>query len=264
MIELRELTKRYGGTAVVRKVSLTVDKGELVVLVGGSGSGKTTTLKMINRLVEPTSGEVLIDGEPTTVVPGHVLRRKIGYVFQKIGLFPHMSVADNVATPLVLAGWEKERIDARVAEMLELVDLDPSIGTRSPRELSGGQQQRVGFARALAAEPRLMLLDEPFGALDPVTRDKLQQSFLAIRRKLGLTAIFVTHDMIEALLIADRICVMRDGEILQIGTPRELLEAPKDPYVEQLFEMPRRQAHVVARLVGGAGEGRAPGAGAAS
>ena len=251
MIELRRLTKRYGDTEVVRALSLTVAKGDLLVLLGGSGSGKTTTLKMINRLIEPTSGEVLIDGASTTSLEGHVLRRKIGYVFQKIGLFPHMSVADNVATPLTLAGWDRARIDERVSAMLELVDLEPSIGQRYPRELSGGQAQRVGFARALAAEPKLMLLDEPFGALDPVTRDKLQQSFLAIRRRLGLTAIFVTHDMVEALLIADRIAVMNQGRMVQIGTPRELLESPADDYVERLLEMPRRQARIVADLVRG-------------
>ena len=251
MIELRRLTKRCGDVEVVRALTLSVAKGDLLVLLGGSGSGKTTTLKMINRLIEPTSGEVRIDGAPTDGLEGHTLRRKIGYVFQKVGLFPHMSVAENVATPLTLAGWGKDRIDARVAEMLALVDLEPELAGRSPRELSGGQAQRVGFARALAAEPKLMLLDEPFGALDPVTRDKLQQSFLAIRRRLELTAIFVTHDMVEALLIADRIAVMKDGELVQIGTPRQLLESPADEYVERLFEMPRRQAHVVADLMAG-------------
>lgn len=251
MIELRRLSKRYGDTDVVRALSLSVGRGELLVLLGGSGSGKTTTLKMINRLIEPTSGEVLIDGVATTSLEGHVLRRKIGYVFQKIGLFPHMTVADNVATPLVLAGWNETQIQDRVAAMLELVDLDVAIGRRYPRELSGGQAQRVGFARALAAEPKLMLLDEPFGALDPLTRDKLQQSFLAIRQRLGLTAIFVTHDMVEALLIADRIAVMNQGTLVQVGTPRELLEAPADEYVERLLEMPRRQARFVADLASG-------------
>jgi osmoprotectant transport system ATP-binding protein len=249
MIELRRLTKCYGAATVVRAVSLTVAKGELLVLLGGSGSGKTTTLKMINRLIEPTSGEVRIDGESTSTAEGHTLRRKIGYVFQKIGLFPHMSVAENVATSLVLAAWDRERIEARVAEMLEMVDLAPSLADRLPHELSGGQQQRVGFARALAIEPRLMLLDEPFGALDPVTRAKLQQSFVDIRRRLELTAIFVTHDIVEALLIADRIAVMREGDLLQVGTPRELLDSPANDYVERLLEMPRRQARRVTDLM---------------
>lgn len=248
MIELRGLGKRYGATEVVRSLSLTIDEGEVVVLLGASGSGKTTTLKMINRLIEPTSGEAWIDGVRTDSLAGHVLRRKIGYVFQKVGLFPHMTVAENVAIPLVLAGWDRERIDARVLEMIELVELDPATLPRFPQELSGGQAQRVGFARALAAEPSVMLLDEPFGALDPLTRDRLQQSFLALRRRLGLTAVFVTHDMVEALLLADRVAVLKDGALVQVGTPRELLESPADPYVEELFEMPRRQARYVAEL----------------
>ena len=249
MIELRGLTKRYGDATVVREVSLTVETGELLVLLGGSGSGKTTTLKMINRLIEPTSGEVSIDGEPTSTTPEHVLRRRIGYVFQKIGLFPHMTVGDNVATPLNLAGWPEADVVARVAEMLELVELAPSLAGRFPRELSGGQQQRVGFARALAAKPGLMLLDEPFGALDPLTRDRLQRKFIEIRRDLGLTAVLVTHDMVEALLLADRIAVLREGELLQIGTPSELLASPADAYVEQLLEMPQRQARALASLM---------------
>ncbi|MBX3199902.1 MAG: ABC transporter ATP-binding protein [Labilithrix sp.] len=267
MIELRRLTKRYGDSVVVRELSLSVAKGELLVLLGGSGSGKTTTLKMVNRLIPPSSGEVRIDGASTDGLEGHVLRRKIGYVFQKIGLFPHMTVADNVATPLSLAGWDEERTTARVTEMLEMVDLEPSIAQRLPRELSGGQAQRVGFARALAAEPKLMLLDEPFGALDPVTRDKLQQEFLAIRRRLELTAVFVTHDMVEALLIADRIAVLKEGVLVQVGTPRELLDSPADEYVERLLEMPRRQARTVAELIAGppdepAATREAPGGGA--
>jgi osmoprotectant transport system ATP-binding protein len=255
MIELSHLSKRYGDAEVVRDLSLVVRAGELLVLVGGSGSGKTTTLKMINRLVEPTSGTVRIEGEPTSAVPGHELRRKIGYVFQRVGLFPHMTVGENVAVPLTLLRWERTRIDARVAEMLAMVDLDPALHARFPHELSGGQEQRVGFARALAAEPKLMLLDEPFGALDPVTRDRLQQAFLALRRRLDLTAIFVTHDMVEALLVADRIAVLREGALVQVGTPKELFAAPADAYVERLLETPRRQALAFAEL--GAG-GRVP------
>lgn len=249
MIEVRRLTKRFGSAAAVKDVSFAVSAGELLVLVGGSGSGKTTTLKMINRLIEPTSGTVLIEGQDVSNLTGHVLRRRIGYVFQKVGLFPHMTVEENVAVPLSLRGCDEERIRGRVGEVLELVELEPSLRSRRPAELSGGQQQRVGVARALSAEPQLMLLDEPFGALDPLTRDRLQQSFLGIRRRLGLTAIFVTHDMIEALLLADRIAVMQDGRLVQVGAPRELLTSPADEYVDRLLDTPRRQARAFDELV---------------
>jgi osmoprotectant transport system ATP-binding protein len=256
MIDVRHLTKRFGrdvnAAPVVQDVSFTVAAGELLVLVGGSGSGKTTTLKMINRLIEPTSGTVLIDGQDVRSLAGHVLRRGIGYVFQKIGLFPHMTVERNVAVPLALLGWEAGRMRERVAAVLDLVEIEASLRQRLPAELSGGQQQRVGVARALSAEPKLMLLDEPFGALDPLTRDRLQQSFLTIRRRLGLTAIFVTHDMVEALLLADRIAVMKDGRIVQVGTPRDLIAAPADPYVERLLDTPRRQARAFDGLMSGA------------
>src|SRR3990170_3551465 len=205
MIEVERLSKSYRDTTAVEAVSFRVAEGELLALVGGSGSGKTTTLKMINRLVEPTAGRVLIDGEDASQIDPHALRRRIGYVFQGVGLFPHMTVAENVGVPLTLLRWDRERIRSRVAELLALVELDSTLGDRRPAELSGGQQQRVGVARALAASPRLMLLDEPFGALDPLTRDRLQQSFLALRRPLRMTAVFVTHDMAEAVLVADRI-----------------------------------------------------------
>jgi osmoprotectant transport system ATP-binding protein len=252
MIEIRQLTKRYPGVVAVDDVSLSVEAGELLVLLGSSGSGKTTTLKMINRLIEPTSGTVLVDGRDTAAEEPHELRRRIGYVFQKIGLFPHMSVAENVAVTPSLLGWDEARIARRVDALLELVELDPaSMRDRRPGELSGGQQQRVGVARALAAEPRLMLLDEPFGALDPLTRDRLQQSFVGLRRRLGLTAIFVTHDMAEALLLGDRIAVMDEGRLVQVGTPRELVRAPASDYVEQLMSTPRRQAEVVDGLLEG-------------
>lgn len=253
MITVQNLSKQFGRTPAVSDVSFVVGAGELLVLVGSSGSGKTTTLKMINRLIEPTSGAVSIDGKDVRGVPGHMLRRQIGYVFQKVGLFPHMSVEQNVAVPLSLLAWDPARIRARVREMLELVELDPSLLSRRPAELSGGQQQRVGVARALSAEPRLMLLDEPFGALDPLTRDRMQQSFLEIRRRLGLTAIFVTHDMSEALLLADRIAVMERGRLVQIGTPGELLNAPADAYVDRLLDTPRRQARAFDALAAGAG-----------
>ena len=229
MIEIRRLTRRFGPVVAVDALDLDVADGELLVLLGGSGSGKTTTLKMVNRLIEPSSGSIRIAGQEATGIEPHELRRRIGYVFQKVGLFPHMSVAENVGITPKLLGWDAARIAARVDQLLELVELPPGeMRGRRPAELSGGQQQRVGVARALAAEPRLMLLDEPFGALDPLTRDRLQQSFLRLRRRLGLTAIFVTHDMVEALLLGDRIAVMNEGRLVQVGRPQELLRAPAD------------------------------------
>ena len=248
-------TRRYGEAVVVDHLSLTVDAGELFVLLGGSGSGKTTTLKMINRLIEPTAGSVRLDGVDTTDLPPHELRRRIGYVFQRIGLFPHMTVAENVAVTPVLLGWAPDRIASRVDELLALVELDPGMRERRPQELSGGQQQRVGVARALAAAPRVMLLDEPFGALDPVTRERLQQSFLRIRTALALTTVFVTHDMTEALTLADRIGVMRKGRLLQVGTPRDLLNRPTDDYVNRLMSTPRRQAAAIDALTGAISSG---------
>ena len=257
MIQADGLTKRYGDAAVVDDFSLQVRTGELVVLLGGSGSGKTTTLKMINRLIEPTAGSVRLDGIDTTDLLPHELRRRIGYVFQRIGLFPHMTVGENVAVTPALLGWRPERIAARVDELLTLVELDPTLRDRRPSELSGGQQQRVGVARALAAEPRVMLLDEPFGALDPVTRERLQQSFLRIREKLALTTVFVTHDMTEALTLADRIGVMHAGRLLQLGTPRDLLTRPADDYVDRLMSTPRRQAAAVDALLSETSDGAA-------
>ena len=252
MIQAEGLVKRYGDAVVVDDVSLRVRAGELVVLLGGSGSGKTTTLKMINRLIEPSAGSVRLDGADTADLPPHELRRRIGYVFQRVGLFPHMTVGENVAVTPGLLGWPPERTAARVDELLDLVELDPAVRDRRPGALSGGQQQRVGVARALAAEPRVMLLDEPFGALDPVTRERLQQSFLRIREKLALTVVFVTHDMTEALTLADRIAVLRRGRLLQVGTPRDLLTRPADDYVDRLMSTPRRQAAAVDALLAGA------------
>ena len=250
MIELKALTKRYGAANAVDDVSLTVSDGELFVLVGGSGSGKTTTLKMINRLIEPSSGAILIDGEDVTTLPPHALRRRIGYVFQKVGLFPHMTVAENIGITPALLRWDRARIAARIDELLTLVELDPAaVRDRFPTALSGGEQQRVGVARALAAEAKVMLLDEPFGALDPLTRDHLQHSFKAIRQTIGLTSIFVTHDMGEALLLGDRIGVMRNGRLIQVGTPRELLLHPADDYVRQMIETPVRQAGAIDNLL---------------
>ncbi len=251
MIEIEGLWKRFGDQVVVRDLSLRVEQGELLVLLGGSGSGKTTTLKMVNRLIEPSAGRVRIDGADTRQLPGHVLRRRVGYCFQQIGLFPHLSVAENIAVTPSLLGWEPERIVERVDELLARIELSPDrFRERRPDQLSGGQQQRVGLARALAARPQLLLLDEPFGALDPLTRDRLQQSFLDIRRELALTCVFVTHDMVEALLLGDRIAVLREGELVQVGRPEELLHDPADETVAELMATPRRQASAVDRLLG--------------
>jgi osmoprotectant transport system ATP-binding protein len=271
MIEVAGLTKTFGARTAVRGVSFRVAPGELLVLVGGSGSGKTTTLKMINRLIEPDAGTVLIDGVDAATIAGHSLRRRIGYVFQKVGLFPHMTVAANIAVPLRLLDdngdparireRNQERIRERVAGVLALMELPAAFASRYPAELSGGEQQRVGVARALAAEPRVMLLDEPFGALDPLTRDRLQQSFIAVRRRLKLTAVLVTHDMVEALLLADRIGVLNNGVLVQVGTPVELLRAPADEYVEQMLVTPRRQSRALDELLAGTAagsSGRAP------
>ena len=254
MIKARGLSKRFGDTAVVDDISFDVAEGELLALVGESGSGKTTTLKMINRLIEPTGGSVHVFGADVRRTPGHVLRRGMGYVFQRVGLFPHMTVEENIAVTPRLLGWSKEQLAERVGELLELVELDPDVRSRWPASLSGGQAQRVGVARALAARPRLMLLDEPFGALDPLTRDRLQQSFHRLQRELRLTVIFVTHDMAEALSLGDRIAVLRSGRIIQAGTPSELLSKPASPYVDQLLDTPRRQAAVFERLARGASD----------
>lgn len=255
MLQLIELGKRFGNTVVVDRLSLRVARGERLVLLGGSGSGKTTTLKMVNRLIEPDAGRVEIDGTDAATLAPHELRRRIGYCFQQVGLFPHLTVGSNVAITPRLLEWSAERIAARVDELLTLVELDPAtFRDRRPAELSGGQQQRVGVARALAAGPGLLLLDEPFAALDPLTRDRLQQSFLAIARRLELTAIFVTHDMLEALLIGDRIAVMREGRLEQVGTPSELLEQPATDYVRMLLATPLRQAERLRALT----EGGAP------
>jgi osmoprotectant transport system ATP-binding protein len=253
MIELERLSRRYGETLAVDDLSLRVARGELLVLLGGSGSGKTTTLKMVNRLIEPSAGCVRIAGRDTRELAPHALRRGIGYCFQQVGLFPHLSVARNVAITPQLLGWSSQKIAARVDELLQLVELEPAaFRDRRPDQLSGGEQQRVGLARALAAEPEVVLLDEPFGALDPLTRDRLQRWFLTLRRRLGFTAIFVTHDMVEALALGDRIAVLNQGRLAQVGTPSQLLNAPADDYVAELMATPRRQAAVVDRFLAAA------------
>ena len=236
MIELKNVTKRYpNGKVAVDDLSLSVEAGEVCVLVGPSGCGKTTTMKMINRLIEPTSGQILIDGDDVTASDPVRLRRGIGYVIQQIGLFPHMSIADNVGTVPRLLGWERHRVRDRVDELLELVGLPPSeFRDRYPDELSGGQRQRVGVARALGADPPVLLMDEPFGAIDPITRDRLQNEFLRLQADVKKTVVFVTHDVDEAVKLGDRIAVLRQGGHLeQYDTPDRLLAAPASPFVAE-------------------------------
>lgn len=251
VIELRGIEKRYGAHPALAGVDLIVRPGEFTALVGGSGSGKTTLLKTINRLVAPDAGEVLVDGTPADAVAPHLLRRRIGYVFQEIGLFPHLSVGENIAITPKLLGWEASRIAARVEALLDLVALPKALASRAPSELSGGQRQRVGVARALAAEPAIVLMDEPFGALDPLTRDQLGADYRALHDRLGLTTVMVTHDMAEAVLLADRIVVLSAGRILADGRPAALLASATDPEVRALLEAPKRQAdRLRARLAG--------------
>jgi osmoprotectant transport system ATP-binding protein len=235
MIELVELTKRFHGmeAPAVDRISLAIPEGEIAVFVGPSGCGKTTTMKMINRLIEPTSGQIILDGEDVTDVDPDQLRRRIGYVIQQVGLFPHQTIATNVATVPHLLGWKSDRIRTRVDELLDLVGLDPSVyRDRYPKELSGGQRQRVGVARALAADPPVLLMDEPFGAIDPITRTRLQNEFLRLQAELRKTIVFVTHDIDEAIKMGDRIAILREGsQIAQFATPEEILTSPADEFV---------------------------------
>ena len=235
MIEVESLTKQYGPVTVVDGVSMSVARGCIAVIVGTSGSGKSTLLRMINRLVEPTSGRVLIDGRDTAATPAHLLRRQIGYVIQGHGLFPHRTVAENIATVPRLLGWDAVRIAARVAELLTVFQLEPGeYAAKFPHELSGGQQQRVGVARALAAGPAVLLMDEPFGALDPIIRGKAQDDLRDIQRRFGTTVVLVTHDMDEAFRLGDRVGVMSQGRMLQYDRPAALLRSPADPFVQRL------------------------------
>ena len=249
MIELRALSKLYNGRRAVGPLSLIIEQGEFVALLGGSGCGKTTTLKMINGLITPDGGEVVIEGAPAGREPPYRLRRRIGYVFQEVGLFPHMTVHENIAIGPRLARWDRTKTSARVGELLTLVALPPDVGRRLPDALSGGQRQRVGMARALAAGPSIMLMDEPFGALDPVTRADLGRDYRALHERLGLTTIMVTHDVMEALLLADRIIVLDKGAILADGAPAELLGEEARPEVRDLMQMPLRQAARVGALI---------------
>ena len=236
-IELRGVTKTYGskGRAAVDDVSMHVEAGEIVVLVGPSGCGKTTTLKMINRLIEPTSGEILIDGRDVTTGDADALRRTIGYVIQAGGLFPHLSIAANIGVVPGMLGWDRKRTAERVDELLDLVGLEPAAyRDRFPKELSGGQQQRVGVARALAADPPVLLMDEPFGAVDPVTRSRLQDELLSIHEELGTTIVMVTHDFDEAVKLGDRIAILDVGaRIVQFDTPQTILAEPADAFVSE-------------------------------
>jgi osmoprotectant transport system ATP-binding protein len=234
-IVFRNVTKRYPGgrAAAVNDLSLVVPAGEICVLVGPSGGGKTTAMKMVNRLIEISEGDILMDGRSVRSLDVIELRRRIGYVIQHVGLFPHMTVAANISTVPRLLGWSKARTQARVRELLELVGLDPRHdGSRYPSQLSGGQQQRVGLARAMAADPSVMLMDEPFGALDPITRERLQDEFLRLHREIRKTVIFVTHDIDEAIKMGDRIAILREGGVLaQYDTPDAILANPADEFV---------------------------------
>ena len=235
MIEIRNVTKRYGAATVVDNVSMRVEKGEITVIVGTSGSGKSTLMRMINRLVPITEGEIFVGGQNVIDVEVTELRRKIGYAIQGHGLFQHRTVAQNIATVPQLLGWDAARIARRVEELLGLFNLDPAdFADKYPHQLSGGQQQRVGVARALAAEPELLLMDEPFGALDPVIRGKAQDDLLAIQKQFGTTVILVTHDMDEAFHLGNQIAVMSQGRLLQCSTPEKILTEPADPFVQQL------------------------------
>ena len=235
MIEIENVTKRYGNDEVVSDVSLVIQPRTVAAIVGTSGSGKTTLLRMINRLVEPTSGTIRLDGVDNRSVPGHELRRGIGYAIQGHGLFPHRTVTENIGTVPALLGWDKARIGAKVEELLTLFQLDPAdFGPRYPHELSGGQQQRVGVARALAAEPNVLLMDEPFGALDPIIRAKAQEDLVAIQKRFGTTIILVTHDMEEAIHLGHKIAIMDAGKVVQYASPAEILARPATAFVEEM------------------------------
>lgn len=253
LTELDRVVKRHAGAPFPLDLSdrrVEIRSGEFVALIGGSGAGKTTLLKLLNRLLDADAGEVRFQGAPVGAIQGPVLRRQIGYVFQGVGLFPHLSVAENIAITPKLLGWDKARIAARVVELLELVALPQAYAVRSPEQLSGGEQQRVGVARALAAEPRMVLLDEPFGALDVVVREALGADYRALHERLGLATVMVTHDVLEAALLADRILVLHQGRLIADAPPAALLRERADPVVRALFETARTQAARVAAMAG--------------
>ncbi len=236
MIQFRNVSKRYGKKTILDNLTLDIKAGEFVILIGPSGCGKTTTLKTINRLIEPDSGEIMIDGKDITKVDPVQLRRTIGYVIQQIGLFPNMTVEQNIAVVPKLLNYKKEEIDEIVHRLLDLVNMPYEENAKKyPSELSGGQQQRIGVLRALAASPPIVLMDEPFGALDPVTRDSLQEEVKKIQKKLGKTIVFVTHDMDEAIRLADTIVFMNEGKVLQVASPEEMLQNPADPIIKSFL-----------------------------
>jgi osmoprotectant transport system ATP-binding protein len=246
VIVLDGVTKRYGDKSAVEELSLEIGEGEVCVLIGPSGCGKTTTLRMINRLIEPTSGRIEIDGEDTAALSPEQLRRGLGYVIQSVGLFPHLTVEANIGVVPRLLGWSAERIHERARELLGLVGLDPDeyLG-KHPSELSGGEAQRVGVARALAADPPILLMDEPFGAVDPLNRERLQGEFARIQRELGKTVVLVTHDIDEAIRLADRIAIMRAGRLMQYDTPEEILERPANKFVHDFVGSDRALKRLV-------------------
>ncbi|WP_191562369.1 betaine/proline/choline family ABC transporter ATP-binding protein [Metabacillus idriensis] len=236
MLKLDKVSKIYkGGKHAVKDITLHIDKGEFICFIGPSGCGKTTTMKMINRMIEPSKGSIFIEGENILDKDPVELRREIGYVIQQIGLFPHMTIQQNITLVPRLLKWPEDKKRARAEELLKLVDMGPEYLNRYPYELSGGQQQRIGVLRALAADPPLILMDEPFGALDPITRDSLQEEFKKLQRTLDKTIVFVTHDMDEAIKLADRIVILRDGEIVQVGTPDDILRNPANEFVEEFI-----------------------------
>ena len=251
MIAWRGVSKSFDGSVrAVDDVTLAAPDGGFLAIVGESGSGKSTLVRMLNRLVEPDAGGIEIDGAPVGQGPPHALRRRIGYVFQAIGLFPHLSVAENIGVTPRLLGWPAARISQRVDVLLDLVRLPRAYATRRPAALSGGQRQRVGIARALAAEPRIVLLDEAFGALDPLTREALGYDYRTLHDQLGLTTVMITHDVLEAVLLADRLAVMQSGRLLAEGAPAELMSGDAPAYVRELMASPRRQAERVAERLG--------------
>lgn len=237
MIKMTNVTKQYGDFAAVKKLSLTVNQAEFLVVLGPSGCGKSTLLRLINKMIERDEGEIQVGGVNIDELKGEELRKTIGYVIQSIGLFPHMDVKKNIGIVPHLLKWEENKINKRVDEMLLLVGLEPEVyKNKRPNELSGGEAQRIGVARAIASDPEILLMDEPFGAVDPINRLRLQKEFRKIQRKLKKTVVFVTHDIDEALLLADRICIMNQGEILQIATPEKMLLHPKNDFVKEFFK----------------------------